>query len=83
MKSWDHAGIKNSPAGITRDQLPDDPSPPGSSQDQSWDQPGNAGGIRVFRLSDPEIPKNRVIVNSQKKKPHTRKNARLHTYARA
>lgn len=26
MKSQDHAGIKNSPVGITRDQLPDDPN---------------------------------------------------------
>ena len=82
MKSQDHAGIKNSPVGITWDQLPDDPNALGSRQDQSWDQPGNADSIRLLRLSDPEIPKNRVIVNSQKKKPHTRKNARLRTYAR-
>lgn len=30
MKSQDHARIKNSPAGITRDQLPDDPGEMGS-----------------------------------------------------
>ena len=62
MKSQDHAGIKNSPAGITRDQLPDDPNALGSCQDQSWDQPDNTDGIRLFRHSDPEIPKNCVIV---------------------
>ena len=57
MKSQNHAGIKNSPAGITRDQLPDDPNALGSCQDQSWDHPENAGGIRLLRHSDPEIPK--------------------------
>ena len=67
MKSQDHAGIKNSPAGITRDQLPDDPNVLGSCQDQSWDQPGNAGGIRLLRRSDPEIPKNCVIVKQSEK----------------
>lgn len=67
MKSRDHARIKNSPVGITRDQLPDDPSAPGSRQDQSWDQPGNAGGIRLLRHSDPEIQKNCVIVKQSEK----------------
>ena len=67
MKSQDHVGIKNSPVGITRDQLPDDPNTLGSYQDQSWDQPGNAGGIRLLRHSDPEIPKNCVIVKQSEK----------------
>lgn len=58
MKSQDHAGIKNTPAGITRDQLPDDPGEMGSRWDQSWDQPQNADGARVFRPSDPKIPEN-------------------------
>lgn len=57
MKSRDHAGIKNSPVGITRDQLPDDPNALGSRQDQSWDQPENADSVRLLRRSDPEIPK--------------------------
>ena len=67
MKSQDHAGIKNCLVGITRDQLPDDPNAPGSRQDQSWDQPGNADSIRLLRLSDPEIPKNCVIVKQSEK----------------
>ena len=67
MKSQDHAGIKNSPVGITRDQLPDDPNALGSRRDQSWDQPGNADSIRLLRLSDPEIPKNCVIVKQSEK----------------
>ena len=67
MKSQDHAGIKNSPVGITRDQLLDDPNALGSSQDQSWDQPGNADSIRLLRHFDPEIPKNRVIVKQSEK----------------
>ena len=67
MKSQNHAGIKNSPAGITRDQLPDDPNALGSCQDQSWDHPGNADSIRLLRHSDPEIPKNCVIVKQSEK----------------
>ncbi|MCR4708052.1 MAG: hypothetical protein K5746_08910 [Clostridiales bacterium] len=71
MKSQDHAGIKNSHVGITRDQLPDDPSAPGSRRDQGWDQAVNAGGIRAFTLFDPEIPKNHVIVKqSEKEQAH-------------
>lgn len=67
MKSRNQAGIKNSPVGITRDQLPDDPNARGSCQDQSWDQPGNADSIRLLRHSDPEIPKNCVIVKQSEK----------------
>ena len=67
MKSRDHAGIKNSPVGITRDQLPDDPNALGSRQDQSWDQPENADSVRLFRRFDPEIPKNCVIVKQSEK----------------
>ena len=67
MKSRNQAGIKNSPVGITRDQLPDDPNALGSRQDQNWDQPGNADSIRLLRLSDPEIPKNHVIVKQSEK----------------
>ena len=83
MKSQDHAGIKNRPVGITRDQFPDDPNALGSRQDQSWDQPGNADSIRLLRLSDPEIPKNRVIIKqSEKETAHAKKRPFAHIRAR-